>query len=131
MTTLSFMLLRQSSDEYNCILYVKEFLQLYSPEDCLNNMKLRVVNYWNSFIFPSTKEGEVWGPCTLFFWNCILPGMCCGKFAFVSLPKSSETFWSRHSPNFVVGLYVVWQNSYNLARSGYGYFDFPLTHISS
>ena len=27
------------------ILYVKEFLQLYSPEDCLNNMKLRVVDY--------------------------------------------------------------------------------------
>ena len=106
MTTLSFMLLRQSSDEYNCILYVKEFLQLYSPEDCLSNTKLRVVNYWNSFIFSfGNKNINIY----MFVFVHIYYNQCrsCGS-ALGALHFRIFQNWNCKNNNHFNGL---WQNS--------------------
>ena len=61
----------------------------------------------------------------LYFARNVLWEVC-----FCVIIQGIRNFLVPHSQNVVVGLYVVWQNSFNLARSGYGFFDFPLTHIS-
>ena len=82
--------------------------------------------------FRSLEEGRgTWESCPLFFLNHILPGRFSGKLLLCNYPRHPKLFWPQHSQNFVGGLYVVWKNSYSLTSSGYGYSNFPLTHVSS
>ena len=44
-------------------------MQLYSPEDCLNNMKLKVINYWNIFIYSfGNKNIRILVKLYLIYW---------------------------------------------------------------
>ena len=98
-----------------CNLYVANNFQLMKFHE---DMKLRVLIKEVLVVFH-------WLPFRIIYIYIYI------YIAFVSLSKASETFWPRHSQNFVGGLYVVWKNSYNLASSSYGYSNFPLIYISS
>ena len=85
--------------------------------------------YLSLYIFqvPQRRRGDMGAVVPSFsgiafcqenFW---IMGRFLGNLLLYHYPRHPKLFWPGTSRN----------NSYNLASSGYGYSDFPLTHISS
>ena len=76
------------------------------------------------------KGGGAWGHAPSFCKIAFCQKCFLGNLLLCHSPRHPKLFWPRDSQNFVGGLYIAWKNCYNLASSGYGYSDFPLTNIS-